>query len=205
MDWGSQVDRVAGFKLFSHHHMNGWLRAPSGSSWSKSKGWIPNYKQTTQTIQGTTLKPLAGPLAPAPGGVKWAKLTVTTSRNASSTITPIVPTLRILQLILQVGAYSDLMKMFPSSFELLVMLVMTRISMVTTLFFAFLPLILYSYYSIISGVSHLGVSSLRGCFGVWVSDSITWHSFIYCISRFVHFSLTGSIILGPQVLKCYST
>ena len=98
----------------------------------------------------------------------------------------------------------QVMKMFPSSFELLVMLVMTRISMVTTLFFAFLPLILYSYYSIISGVSHLGVSSLRGCFGVWVSHSITWRSFIYCISRFVHFSLTGSIILGPQVLKLNS-
>src|SRR5882762_1830770 len=65
-------------------------------------------------------------------------------------------TMCILELILQVGAYSDLMKMFPSSFELLmVMLAMTRILMVTTLFFAFPPLILYSYYSIISG-----------CFGV---------------------------------------
>ena len=108
-----------------------------------------------------------------------------TSRNASSTITPIVPilrpkihsvlllhsfqlmirsllhfletTMRIPQLILQVGTYSDLIKMFPLSFELLmVMLAMTRISMVTTLFFAFPPLILYSYYSIILGVSHWG-------------------------------------------------
>ena len=83
-------------------------------------------------------------------------------------------TMHIPQLIniLQVGAYSDLMKMFPSSFELLmVMLAMTRISMVTTLFFTFPPLILYSYYSIISGVSRSGVLSLRGCFGVWVSPS----------------------------------
>ena len=34
-------------------------------------------------------------------------------------------------------------------------------------------------------------------------NPVTWRSFIYHISQFVHFFLTGSIILSPQVLKGY--
>ena len=78
----------------------------------------------------------------------------------------------------------------------MVMLAMTRILMVTILFFAFLPLILHSYYSIV-----FGVSSLRRVFLSLslVPNHVTF--IMYCITRFVHFFPTHLIILGPQVLK----
>ena len=66
--------------------------------------------------------------------------------------------MHILQLILQAGAYSDLMKMFLSSFKPpMIMSVMISILTVTILFSTFPPLILQLLFYYLGGAEPQGV------------------------------------------------
>jgi hypothetical protein len=80
----------------------------------------------------------------------------------------------ILQLILQVGAYLDLMKMFPSSFKLpMVMLAMTRVIIFRFSATYFIQLLFYYF----GGVAFEGVEPQ----GVFWSLSLAPHhvTFVY--------------------------